>query len=252
MDLNSHPSKSAHNPCRLCKIRQHSIFQGIPKESIVWTQDFLESQRKASTGQLIYREGEKLTSLFTIFDGWVSLFKELPTGKRQILRIALPGDFIGYQTDGHHLAEALTNTRLCSYPYAKLSLLFSSYPEISKKLTEFAIRDMNLCQQHLATTGRATALERVASLLSELFERSLQSLGHTDRCNLPSIQFPLTQELIGDTVGLTSVHVNRVLRELGQQEIIHCHKRKLTIKNLERLHEIAHFDASSIAPPSMF
>ena len=61
-----------------------------------------------------------------------------------------------------------------------------------------------------------------------------------------TIGFPITQEDIGDTVGLTNVHVNRVMKELIAEKLITCHKKKLCILDEKKLSEIADFNPDMI------
>ena len=70
---------------------------------------------------------------------------------------------------------------------------------------------MELCQYHLMGTGRQSARERIAFLLLELYHRAL---GQQEQANSGHIHFPVCQEEIADAVGLTTVHVNRTLKEL--------------------------------------
>ena len=113
------------------------------------------------------------------------------------------------------------------------------------------MHDMNLCQHHLIGTGRKNARESIAFLLLKLFYRvRLQMQNGYDEAT-ESIIFPLTQEDIGDTVGLTSVHVNRILKEMEAKGWIHCQSKCLTILDEEALMEIGQFDPGMISTKSL-
>lgn len=244
------------NPCKHCRVRENSIFSGIDDSELSCLSDIVECQTVYGAGDILFHEGEALSSIYTLFEGWVLLYRELVSGKRQILHIALPGDFIGYQVDGNGGASvnaiALTNSILCSYPYNKLQNRVLSYPQIASRLYEVAIRDMNLCQQLLTITARTNAQARIAYLLLQIYYRVLASSGeYIKSSEHPTIQFPLTQEQIGDSLGLTSIHVNRVLRQFIQQGVINCSKRQLILLDITFLKQLSNFDESIIVIPSL-
>ena len=88
--------------------------------------------------------------------------------------------------------------------------------------------------------GRRPADRQMAHLFCELFVR-LDSVGLT---NGTSFDFPLTQEELGDTLGVSTVHVNRMLQQLREDGLITLKGKTLTILDLERLKEFADFDPS--------
>jgi len=92
--------------------------------------------------------------------------------------------------------------------------------------------------EHLIDVGRRSALERVAHFLLELATR-LQAIGLADEC---SYQMPLTQELIGDALGLSVPHVNRTLRQLREENLVAIEGQRVVIKNVEALSRLADFE----------
>jgi len=157
-------------------------------------------------------------------DGWAYLYEILEDGRRQILDFSLPGALIGFQphaaSELTYSAQALTSISVCSFSRKRFNDFARTYPEMALRLASIAARDQYLAFHHLSNIGRRTARERVANLLLELFYRArVQS----DVAPGDSIDMPLTQEQIGDAVGLTNIHVNRMLRDLrlaGLLEII--------------------------------
>ena len=92
--------------------------------------------------------------------------------------------------------------------------------------------------ERLIDIGRRSALERVAHFLLELLVR-LRIIGLADDC---SFRMPLTQELIGDILGLTSVHVSRMLRQLRMDGFLAIEGQQVTIRNIEGLSALADFE----------
>jgi CRP-like cAMP-binding protein len=113
-------------------------------------------------------------------------------------------------------------------------------------------RDMSLCQHHQAFSSSKNSHESVAFLLLELFHRIRLQMPHSFDPVKNAIDFPLTQEDIGDAVGLTNIHVNRVLREFHKQDLIECRQRKLRILNEEYLADMAGFDKNIIGKGDYF
>lgn len=113
------------------------------------------------------------------------------------------------------------------------------------------MHDLNLCQNHLIGTVRKNAQERIAFLVLELFYRVRLQMenGYDEATN--SIIFPLTQKEIGDAVGLTSVHVNRTLKDMVENGLIQYPGKRLTILNEDALMEIGEFDPGMILTKSL-
>lgn len=120
------------------------------------------------------------------------------------------------------------------------------------RLASMESRDMSLCQHHQAFSSSKDSHESVAFLLMELFYRIRLQMRHQYDPVTNTIEFPLTQELIADAVGLTNIHVNRVLRQFHKLGLIECRQRKLTILNEESLAELGAFDKSMISKGDYF
>jgi CRP-like cAMP-binding protein len=98
--------------------------------------------------------------------------------------------------------------------------------------------DAAIFREWINGIGRREARQRIAHLLCELFVR-MRAVGLTKG---NSCQFPLTQSVLGDALGLSTVHINRSLMELRGLGLIILEKHGLTIPNLEKLEEYASFD----------
>jgi len=243
--------KQPHTKCTLCPIRKLALFQGVPPDRLEWTQKYREQQFIIPSKATLYREGSKTDYVYTLFDGWVAMYQTSKEGKRQILRFALPGDFLGFQTDQNgmisHSVSALSESIVCGFPRSRLQEMFEDTPSLALRLASMGSRDMNLCQQHQAFRSRKDAYESIAFLLLELFHRTREHMNHHYDPVTNSITFPLTQEDIGDAVGLTNVHVNRILRQFHKLGMINCHHKRLHILDEEKLTDMGEFDISMIS-----
>lgn len=241
-----------HQKCSSCPVRERALFNGVDEDQLDWTQSYRSYQVEVSPKQNIYLEGEPSTHAYTLFDGWASIYKTLPNGKRQILRFALPGDFLGFQPDlegpMRYGVSAITRVVLCAFPRTGLTEMFKNHKDLALQMALLNARYMELCQHHLMGTGRQSAIERIAFLLLELFYRSRLQAGVAGE----SVPFPICQEEVADAVGLTTVHVNRTLKEMRAEGLLECAARKLVIKDEKRLTEIANFDKSIIENQMLF
>jgi CRP/FNR family transcriptional regulator, anaerobic regulatory protein len=242
----NHLKKTNTVSCSVCPVRQLSMYQAIPEIQLDIVQQYRAEQRTVSAKNHLYHQGEKHPNTYTLFSGWVMLYKTLSNGGRQVLRYALPGDFLSFQPDMvgpvNHSAQALTDCTVCVFPRQSLLEMLHKHPELAMRIAWITARDMALGHEYLVSIGRKNARERLAFLFLELFHRMrmhVPSLGNT-------IPFPMTQEDVADTIGLTLVHVNRTLRSLRQEGLVKLAHHSLTILDYAALSELAGYNAENL------
>jgi CRP-like cAMP-binding protein len=162
----------------------------------------------------IMSEGTPVREASILLSGWACRVRQFSDGRRQILSLLLPGDLIGMCRQRDPLAVtmvyALTDVSLCPAPDAPpRSGLAEAYA------VSGALEEAYLFRQ-IARLGRLSAYERIIDWLLEIRDR-LAEAGLVDSDRLP---MPLTQEALADTLGLTSVHVNRTLQTLRREKLI--------------------------------
>ncbi len=203
-------------------------------------EEIASQYRTIPAGSDIYSEGETSDDLYMVIEGWVFQHQILEDGRRQILDFALPGSLLGFQPDGGaemtHAAEALTNATVAVIPRDRLGEFLSRDPEFGLRVISAAAGALNTAYESLTDVGRRTAREAVAHLLLRLFNRVCALAPHV--AGTP-ISFPLTQEHIGDALGLTAVHVCRTLRCLREKGVVELHNGKLSVLDAGSLAEIA-------------
>lgn len=228
--------------CKTCAIRKMALFRSVPRELIDWVEKYRSHQYYLRPKDFLYREGDEVSEVFTLFSGWVKLFKTLPDGKTFVMRFSLAGDFLGFQSNLrgplNHSIQALTDVHVCSFPKAKFGELLKARPEIGSELTSITVRDLGLCHEHQLNTARKSAEERVANLLLELYYR-VSDLQHSAE---NTIDIPITQVDIADAVGITQVHVNRVLKKLKESGLVSCKNHKLSILDEKKLSALGQFN----------
>ena len=200
-----------------------------------------DSRRIPARRDLI-REGDKPGPVYVMLEGWACRYKLLPDGGRQITAFLIPGDFcdmhVAVLEQMDHSIATLTAARVAMIPRSQMEEIIDSRPMITQAFWRTQLVDEGVLRAWIVSMGRRDAAERVAHLMCELFLRlSVVGLAEETTCALP-----LTQIVIADALGLTPVHVNRVLRSLRETGAMEIDRGQLIIKDTARLVQIAGFD----------
>ncbi len=186
--------------------------------------------------------------MFLIADGIAVRYRILRDGQRQILNFLLPGDFAGITSCRFESAlysiKTLTYTTVSPIPLTRLIRLFDSHPRLAARLFWSFASDAAIVRTRLITVGRRPAAERIAHFLLELFTR-LRRIGLAEE---RSYRLPLTQEMIGDALGLSVPYVNRILRQLRDEGLVRIENQRVAIEDLEGLCALADFEDAYLKP----
>jgi len=225
-------------PCGQCPLRPLPTFLAVRPDELAHIEGLKIGQLRLPAGTAVQREGESSDRIHTLLRGWAFRFKTLSDGRRQILNILLPGDLIGLQ--GELLAasacgvETLTEVLLCTFARDALLTFYREHPGLALQVTWLAAHEERLVDDAVLTVGRRTALERVAALLVHLYKRAAGAgLAAADL-----VPFPLTQEHIADTLGLSVVHTNRMLQKLRRGGFVRLENGALGIGDLRALRRV--------------
>ncbi|GJE28721.1 Crp/Fnr family transcriptional regulator [Methylobacterium organophilum] len=191
--------------------------------------------RRVGAREDIIREGDTLENINLILEGWACRYKQLEDGRRQIIAFFVPGDHF----DSHvfslremdHSIGTMNAVTLAELGREGLLALAERHPRIAQSLSwEIAVR-FSIQREWTVSIGQRTAAERLGHLLCELFLR-MQAVGLADAT---SCDLPVTQVDLADALGLSNVHVNRVLQELRANGLIVLRGRHLTIPDFQAL-----------------
>lgn len=209
------------------------------KDMLAW---FYRRRRQFSPGHEMVNEGQKNASVFILADGWACSYKVQADGGRQIVDFQIPGDFIGLRSvlfrTADHSTDALTPIDASEVLGSDILNAFENAPRLATAVLWAASRDEAMVVEHLVNLGRRSAEVGMAHLMLELGAR-LSLVGMGDRSGFDC---PLTQYHLADALGLSAVHVNRVLRHLRQEELMTFRKGRVSIDNFEGLKDLAQFD----------
>lgn len=192
----------------------------------------------------IVREGEAASECCVVIKGLVCRYRLLPGGGRQILSFHPPGDIPDLQSlllrNQDHSISALTPSRLAALSHGALQELLEAHPSIGRALWRASLVDAAITRSWLAGVGRRSARQRLAHLICELFVR-IRAL---DLASPDGFDLAVTQPELGDCLGLSAVHVNRVLQELRREGLIASEGRFIRILDWKGLKRAADFDAA--------
>jgi len=244
MDVRTKPTE-----CADCPIRERALFQAVADDYLKDAESRRTAQYRLAARGHLYQETTPAAMAYTLFEGWLLLYRTHSDGSRQGLRVALPGDFVGYAPLADalysHGAVAINEVVVCGFRQADLHAMIESHPDIARQITSIQAGYMATCESNVLGLGRKSAEQRIAHAIADLYYRLDQRDEVDSRAH--SMPFPLTQEMLGELTGLTPVHTNRVLRKLRTDGVMVCERQRVEVLDLPRLLEIAEYRPNFIA-----
>lgn len=207
----------------------------------------LDRKIAVKKGKDIIVEGYECKGLYIVESGFAVRYKLLHNGGRQLVSIVLPGDIIGFPAcffeRAMYSVMAIAKMTLHYVPIGAFADLCQQSPSIATAMIWFAAGETALHVEHIVDTGRRAPLERVVHFLLETHAR-LRAVGCASES---SFEMPLSQESIGDAVGLSAPHVNRMLRELRIEGLIAMDGHEIRLLDRAALQILGEFQASYLA-----
>ena len=194
-------------------------------------------------GRAIVSEGERPKECCLIIEGFCIRSKTTVRGGRQILSIHIPGEVpdlqsLHLQQMDHDLITLVPST-LAFISHASLHALTHAQPGVTEALWRDTLIDAAIFREWIVNVGQRPAPARLVHILLELRQRlSVVSA----RPEAADFEFPLTQEQIGEALGITPVHANRIIKQLRQDDIVDVSRGRARVLDEARLAELAQFD----------
>jgi CRP-like cAMP-binding protein len=199
-------------------------------------------------GKELVHEGDAGQTAFIFHSGWGCSFKLLPDGGRQIISFPVPGDCVGLRSmllrTSDHSLSVVTDAVVSPVEAPRVRQLFNEYPYLGAALLWATSRDEAMIVEHLVSVGRRNAIERTAHLILELYDR-LQLIGLTKD---HQFDCPLNQYVLADALGLSTIHVNRVLRQLRTRNLATFQRHRVTIHDPNALKALAGYASLESSP----
>ena len=198
--------------------------------------------RRFDADQDLLREGEKPPFVGALVSGMLCRYKPLPNGQRQIVSLPLPGDIFDLHSFSiavmDHSVGAITHATVVSATHAAVEAMTEAHPRLGMLLWRDAVVESSIFREWIVNCGRRNAYQRIAHLFCETYVRmaevGLAEGGH--------YELPLTQHQLGDAVGLSVVHVNRVLQQLRADALVQYKSGHVTIPDWHAVATAAGFE----------
>jgi len=219
----------------------NAFLEPSPKELAFLTQ-LLKRQRQCAANETLLVQGESHPASFVLLDGWAVRHKALASGRRQILNVILPGDFIGLEA--HVIAQApasattLTACTLAEFRPAATIRMLAEQPRLAAAVLWATAREEAFLGERLLSLGRRPAIDRVGNFFIEIYHR-LRLVGLADGGTFVA---PLNLDHIADALGLSMVHVSRTFGRLRHAKLLLRRGQSISILDLPALEKRTEFD----------
>ena len=223
-------------------VKKLSGLADLSEDDMLAVEQATSRSRRYAVRQDLIREGDQTGPMFVVLEGWVCRYKVLPSGTRQIMAFLMAGDacdlHIKLLAEMDHGIQALTPAVVASISKADVQRLMRDHPNVANAMYSAQLIDEGVLRAWIVSMGRRSSTERVAHLLCELYLRALD----VGRLANGSLSLPLSQIILADALGMTAVHINRVLKELRLSGAVILNRGSITVSDPAQLVRIAGFD----------
>ncbi|CAA6804255.1 MAG: Transcriptional regulator, Crp/Fnr family [uncultured Thiotrichaceae bacterium] len=182
------------------------------------------------------------THLFIVKSGWLYSYTDLDEKRRQVLRIHYPGDVVGLteiaMQEPFSEMRTVSDVVLCPFPKSRMDEIFIQSPRLTALIFSLGMLDQVVLLDRLKMMNRAHAANRVAHFFLEIKARLKV---HTADPGNATFDMPLTQEVIGDAIGLTNVSISNAIRRLEADNLLSSERKTVTIHDEEKLKAMVDF-----------
>jgi CRP-like cAMP-binding protein len=199
-------------------------------------------ERSYAGGDVLVHFGDRPKTSNLLLEGFVCRYRDMNDGSRQIVAIHVPGDFVDLQSFLLKLMDhglmAIGPCRIAIVPHEHLTRVTEEHPHLTRMLWFSTIMDAAIHREWAMRLGGLSAVPRAAHLFCELYAR----LGVVGIAKDGKFSIPLTQRELSESLGLSLVHTNRVMRQLHKEGLMTFNNPAVQIHNWDALTERAEFD----------
>jgi CRP-like cAMP-binding protein len=220
-------------------MRRLSPLKELSGDEIRLLEAIVARRKKSALGEVLLGEGSPSHRPRFLLEGWACRQLILSDGRRQILGFLLPGDVLVPDFEGLLFGNVIALTPVFTGDFPQRDGPNAFYTEgalLPAALGSSKLEWERLLNQQVLRLGRMSGRERTAHLLLELHER----LTNAGLCQGPRMPFPLTQEALGDALGMSTVHVNRTMQQLKREAAIVYASRNVLLVDVEKLLDVVH------------
>lgn len=239
MPLGTHSTE-----CSDCPIRHRAVCARCEPTELGRLED-IKYYRSFEAGQTIVWSGDPMDFVGSVVSGIASLTQTMEDGRRQMVGLLLPSDFVG--RPGRNVATydvtAVTDIVMCCFRAKPFESVMRETPHIGQRLLEMTLDELDAAREWMLVLGRKTAREKIASLILIIARRDAVLKMRRNEGQV-TVDLPLTREAMADYLGLTLETVSRQMTALRKDGVIELEgKRHVMIPDLDRLIEEAGDDS---------
>ncbi|EUB95565.1 transcriptional regulator, Crp/Fnr family [Rhizobium sp. CF080] len=228
----------------LLNLEQHDV---LTDEECDILRRIVARERRFPAGEDLVVEGSRPGYSSLLVDGFAARYKLTAEGTRQITAIHVPGDFVDLHAfllkTMDHGVIALSPCHVGLSDHAELKIVTERHPHLTRMLWLDTLVHGSIHRAWIVAMGRRSKVSHLAHILCELYVR----LGVVRRINGWSFHLPLSQGEMADVLGLSLVHMNRVIQALRRERLISWTNQTITILDWDRLQEVAEFDPTYLS-----
>jgi CRP-like cAMP-binding protein len=202
----------------------------------------LTSTVQFKAGQDMMEEGEQPTHCLVLLQGLACRYRATPNGGRQIMSFQMPGDWLELHSyilrTLDHSIRAVSDCQVATIPYARIDRLLQAHPHLMRALWRDTLIDGAVFREWVVNVGARDSKSRLAHLLCEVHRRLLAVGLATD----DEFHFPVTQQELGEAMGISTVHVNRSVQALKEEGLLEFKRGVARFPQPERLRQLAGFN----------
>ena len=231
-----HDLKLGTPSCGDCPIRHRAVCARCETDELSRL-EAMKYYRSFQAGQTVVWSGDRMDFVASVVTGIATLTQTMEDGRRQMVGLLLPSDFVGRpgRTIAPYDVTAATDLVMCCFRRKPFEDMMATTPHVAQRLLEMTLDELDAAREWMLLLGRKTAREKIASLLTIIARRDT---GLKKRSAKGSISFdlPLTREEMADYLGLTLETVSRQMSALKRDGVIELgEKRRILVPDFDRL-----------------
>ena len=249
MNLSVYSKSSSEEKCGNCPIHHRAVCAYCEKAELMIL-EAMKSYKTYSPGEAIIWAGDEMRFVGSVVSGVASLSQTMEDGRKQMVGLLLPSDFVGRPGRSHAAfdVEATSEVTLCRFERKPFEKLLNDVPHLRQRMLEMALDELDAAREWMLLLGRKTAREKISSLIYIIALREADlKLGSGS----VAVEFDLklTREAMANYLGLTLETVSRQVNALKKDGVIDLlGKRQVRIRDIARLLQETGDDADGGLP----
>lgn len=229
-------SVSAQSHCQTCSLSSLCLPVSLQQDEVEKLDNIVEKSRPLHKGDLLFRQGEPLKSIYALRAGSVKTFTVTHDGEEQINGFYFPGELVGLAAidEGEYPmgAKMMETTTVCEIPYERLDELLGQMPELRRSMMRTMGREIRDDQQMMMLLSRKTAEQRIATFLLKLSSR-YQARGYS----ATQFRLSMSRNEIGNYLGLAVETVSRIFTRFASSGMVRVEGKEIELLDLAALNE---------------